>query len=178
MSTSIHQDKIIILEPSSFIWMIIIFFPFKNAKRSTNIQVSSFKLRNSYQSSFSCISGLRHPWSLHQGYDTLFLLHIGVMTPWSLHQGYDTLFLLHIGVTTLWSMHQGFDTLSTTSKLGLRHPAKVMTPYPYPPFFTTLSDRMVSDFFPPPWIRPGESIFFHFPYLGPLLGFGHLIPLN
>jgi len=130
--------------------MVIIFFPFKNAKRSTNIQVSSFKLRNSYQSSFSCISGLRHPWSLHQGYDTLFLLHIGVMTPWSLHQGYDTLFLLHIGVTTLWSMHQGFDTLSTTSKLGLRHPAKVMTPYPYPPFFTTLSDRMVSDFFLPP----------------------------
>jgi len=43
---------------------------------------------------------------------------------------------------------------------------------------TTLSDRMVSDFFLPPWIRPGESFFFHFPNPDPLLIIGHLIPLN
>jgi len=43
---------------------------------------------------------------------------------------------------------------------------------------TTLSDRMVSDFFLPPWIRLGESFFFHFPDPGPLLIIGHLIPLN
>jgi len=32
--------------------------PFQNSKRSTYIKVSSFKLQSSYQSGFSCISGL------------------------------------------------------------------------------------------------------------------------
>ena len=92
--------------------------PFQNSKRSTYIKVSSFKLQSSYQSGFSCISGLWHLDPCTKVSTPCFSCISGLQHLVSLaYRGYDTLIPVPRFRHLVSLAYRGYDTLIPAPRL-------------------------------------------------------------